>query len=148
MSFRSVSRAAPYYPRRMPRAPLSPELERFLSAPRPAVVAVAGNEGRPVSAATWYLYEDRQVLLSMERDGLRHRHLLADPRIALTVLADDWYSHLSLIGRITELRDDPDLADIDRISRLYRREPYRRRDEVLVTAVAGVERWHTYGQPG
>jgi PPOX class probable F420-dependent enzyme len=131
----------------MPRAPLSTELERFLSAPRPAVVAVAGRDGRPVSAATWYLYEDGQVVLSMARDGMRHRHLRTDPRIALTVLADDWYSHVSLIGRVDQMRDDPDLADIDRISRMYRCEPYRRRDEVLVTAVATVERWHTYGQP-
>jgi PPOX class probable F420-dependent enzyme len=131
----------------MPRAPLPPLLEGFLSAPRPAVVAVAGLDGRPVSAATWYLYEDGQVLLSMARDGLRHQHLQADPRIALTVLADDWYSHVSLIGRVVVLRDDDELADIDRISQSYRGEPYRTRDEVLVTAVATAERWHTYGDP-
>jgi PPOX class probable F420-dependent enzyme len=132
----------------MPRAPLPPSLERFLCAPRPAVVAVAGRDGRPVSAATWYLYEDGRVLLSMGRDGLRHQHLQADPRIALTVLAEDWYSHVSVTGRVVELRDDGDHADIDRISRLYRGEPYRRPDELVVTAVATVERWHTYGEPG
>ena len=132
----------------MPSAPLPPLLERFLSAPRPAVVAVAGRDGRPVSAATWYLYEQGRVILSMASDGLRHRHVLADPRISLTVLADDWYSHVSVIGRVVELRDDVDHADIDRISHLYRGEPYGRRDEALVTAVATVERWHTYGEPG
>jgi PPOX class probable F420-dependent enzyme len=132
----------------MPRAPLPPSLERFMSAPRPAVVAVAGLDGRPVSAATWYLYENGEVLLSMARDGLRHRHLLADPRMSLTVLADDWYSHVSVIGRVVDLHDDVDLADIDRISLAYRGERYRRRDEELVTAVATVERWHVYGEPG
>jgi PPOX class probable F420-dependent enzyme len=131
----------------MPRAPLPPPLHRFLSAPRPAVVAVAGRDGRPVSAATWYLYDDGQIVLSMVRDGLRHRHLRADPRFSLTVLADDWYSHVSVTGRVLDLRDDRDLADIDRISQLYRGEPYRRRDEALVTAVAAVERWHAYGEP-
>jgi len=100
-----------------------------------------------VSAATWYLYEHGRVLLSMARDGLRHHHMRADPRMSLTVLADDWYSHVTVIGPVVEMRDDTDLADIDRISRLYRSQPYRRRDEVLVTAEAVVERWYTYGEP-
>jgi hypothetical protein len=126
---------------------LPPELERFLSAPRAAVVAVVGTAGEPVSAATWYLYGSGRVELSMERTGLRHRHLLADPRLSLTVLGDDWYTHVSVMGRVVELRDDGDLADIDRISWHYRGEPYRRREERLVTAVAQVERWHTYGSP-
>jgi PPOX class probable F420-dependent enzyme len=131
----------------MPRGPLPPRLEKFLSAPHPAVVAVAGRDGRPVSAATWYLYDSGRVLLSMSRDGLRHDHMRADPRISLTVLADDWYSQVTVIGRVVELRDDTDLADIDRISRLYRGQPYRRREEALVTADAAVERWYTYGDP-
>jgi PPOX class probable F420-dependent enzyme len=131
----------------MPRGPLPPRLETFLSAPHPAVVAVAGHDGQPVSAATWYLYDHGHVLLSMSRDGLRHRHMRADPRISLTVLADDWYSQVTVIGQVVELRDDTDLADIDRISLLYRGQLYRRRDEVLVTAEAAVERWFTYGEP-
>jgi hypothetical protein len=48
---------------------------------------------------------------------------------------------------VVELRDDVDLADIDRISQWYRGERYRRRDELLVTALATIERWHTYGEP-
>ena len=130
----------------MPRGPVPPRMERFLAASRPAVVAVAGEAGRPVSAATWYLYEEGRVMLSMERGRLRHRHLLADPRLALTVLGDDWYTHVSLLGQVAELRDDADLADIDRLSRHYRGEPYRRRDEALVTAIATMERWHSYGE--
>lgn len=83
-------------------------------------MAVASHGGRPVSAATWYLYEQG---------------------------ADDWYSHATLMGQVAHLRHDDDLADIDRISQRYRGEPYRRRDEVLVSAEALVERWYTYGDP-
>lgn len=132
----------------MPRAPLPPELARFLEAPRPAVVAVAGSAGRPVSAATWYLYENGEVLLSMDRDGPRHRHLLADPRYSLTVLGDDWYTQLTVLGRVRELRHDTSRTDIDRISHHYLGEPYPSTGEPGVTAVAGIDRWHTFGDPG
>ncbi|HUZ84193.1 MAG TPA: pyridoxamine 5'-phosphate oxidase family protein [Gaiellales bacterium] len=132
----------------MPAAPLPSELERFLSAPRAAVVAVAGAAGHPVSAATWYLYAEGRVLLSMVRDGLRHRHLVADPRVSLTVLADDWYSHVTVLGRLAELRDDADLVEIDRISRHYRGVAYHDRSSALVTAVVAVGRWYSYGRPG
>ncbi len=127
---------------------MTPELEAFLAAPRPAVVAVIGRSGEPVSAPTWYRYADGLVIVSMEKDGPRHRHLLRDPRIALSVLGDDWYTHLSLVGRVTSLEDDEGGAEIDRISMLYRGEPYSGSLAGLVTARAVVERWHTFGEPG
>jgi nitroimidazol reductase NimA-like FMN-containing flavoprotein (pyridoxamine 5'-phosphate oxidase superfamily) len=131
----------------MPRTPLPPHLEQFLNGPRAAVVAVVDEHGGPASTATWYLYENGRIVLSMERDGLRHRRLLANPGVALTVLADDWYEQLSLVGRVVELRDDLDLADIDRMSQMYRGEAYSVRDQQLVTVQVTVDRWHTFGDP-
>ena len=132
----------------MPRAPLPTELSRFLAAPHPAVVSSVRPDGAPVTAATWYAWEDDRVVLSMDADGLRARNLRAEPRIALTVLGDDWYSQLSLIGRVVELRPDPTLADLDRISRLYTGEPYPERDLDPVTALVEIDRWSTFGSPG
>lgn len=131
----------------MPPPPVPAPIERFLSAPHPAVVALAGDRGQPVSNPTWYLYENEQVLLSMGRGGRRHRHLLSDPRVALTVLADDWYSHVSLLGRVVEFHDDLDLLNIDRISRHYDGEPYGDRSTTPVTASVQISRWYTYGDP-
>ena len=41
---------------------------------------------------------------------------------------DDWYRQLTVTGRARVLRPDPDLADLDAISRRYRGTPYERRD--------------------
>jgi hypothetical protein len=84
----------------------------------------------------------------MALDGPRHRNLRAEPRLALTVLGDDWYEHVSLLGRVVELREDPDLADIDALSHRYLGEPYEERSYRGVTAVAEVDRWHIWGSPG
>ena len=131
----------------MPRGRLPDGLARFLAAARPAVVSTLGPGGEPATAAVWYLFTDGRLLLSMDAAGPRCRNLRADDRIALTVLADDWYNHVSLLGRAVELRDDPDFVDVDRLSLHYRGTPYEPRDWSPVTAIVEIQRWHTYGDP-
>ena len=132
----------------MPPAPLPEELSRFLGAPHPAVVSSVRPDGAPITAATWYAWEDGRVVLSMEADGLRARNLRGNPAIALTVLADDWYSQVSLIGRVVEFRADPGLAVLDRLSILYTGEPYDDRTLDPVTALVEIDRWSAFGSPG
>jgi PPOX class probable F420-dependent enzyme len=131
----------------MPAAPLPPELERFLAKPRPAVVATITEAGSPVTTATWYEWVDGRVLLTMDAAGHRIRNLRRDPRVALTVLGDSWYNHVSLLGRAVELRDDPDFVEIDRLSMRYEGRPYPERDWKCVAVLVEVERWHTWGDP-
>ncbi|HEU4449114.1 MAG TPA: TIGR03618 family F420-dependent PPOX class oxidoreductase [Gaiellaceae bacterium] len=132
----------------MPPAPLPAELLRFLEKPRQAVVGTVRADGTPVTTPCWYdLDPDGRLVLSMDAASHRLRHLRAEPRLALSVLGDDWYSHVSLLGRAVELRPDPELADIDGLSHRYLGEPYEDRAYEGVTVVAEVERWHTYGDP-
>ncbi len=131
----------------MSRAPLPPELERFLAKPRPAVVSTLRPDGSPVTTATWYEWLAGRVLLTMDANGRRIRNIRRDPRVALTVLGDDWYTHVSLLGRAVEIRDDPDFVDVDRLSLRYLGEPYDRRDWSSVSVLVEVDRWHTWGDP-
>jgi PPOX class probable F420-dependent enzyme len=131
----------------MPRAPLPSELERFVAKPRPAVVATITKDGSPISTATWYEWVDGRVLLTMDASGHRIQNLRRDPRVALTVLGESWYNHVSLLGRVVEIGDDPEFAAIDRLSRRYEGRPYPERDWQCVYVLFEVERWHTYGDP-
>jgi hypothetical protein len=88
------------------------------------------------------------VILSMNAGERRHQNLQRHPGIALTVLDDDWYSQLSLVGSVIALRDDPQFVEIDRISQHYLGEPYDERDKPVVTAIMEIERWNTYGALG
>jgi PPOX class probable F420-dependent enzyme len=115
--------------------------------PNPAVIAVTGPEGQPVSVATWYLVEDDgRVLVNMDAERARVAWMRAEPRVALTALKDgEWYTHVSIRGRVVEWRDDPDLADIDRLSRHYGGKPYANRERARVSALIEVEHWHGWG---
>ena len=133
----------------MPAAPLPPELRTFLAGPRPAVVGTVRDDGSPVTTACWFgLQDDGRILLTMDRDSYRLRHLRAEPRVALTVLGDDWYNQLSILGRAVEFKDDTDLADIDGLSQHYMGEPYEDRSYSGVSVLVEIERWHTWGHPG
>ncbi|MEX1126859.1 MAG: pyridoxamine 5'-phosphate oxidase family protein [Acidimicrobiia bacterium] len=131
----------------MPRLTLPPEVERFLSQARPAVVATLRSDGAPVTAATEYDWRDGRILLIMDAAGMRVRHLRRDPRCAFTVLGDDWYTHVSLSGSAVEIRDDVDFAAADRIAMRYQGGPYSRRDVPTISVVVELDRWHGWGDP-
>ncbi|WP_101258197.1 PPOX class F420-dependent oxidoreductase [Streptomyces barkulensis] len=139
----------------MSKPPLPEAAVTMLKKANPAVITTLRPDGQPVSTATWYLWEDGRVLVNMDEARKRLRHVRDDPRVTLTVLDEgNWYTHVSLIGRVTEIRDDPELADIDRLARHYLGEPYPRRDRRRVSAWIGIDRWHGWGslkdsdQPG
>ncbi len=134
----------------MPIPPLPAPVAELLRLPNPAVMATVAADGRPVSVATWYLLEDDgRVLLNLDATRARLKHLRADPRVSLTVLArDDWYTHVSVQGRVTSVADDADLRDIDRLSRHYTGDAYPNRQSPRVSAHLEIDRWHGWGAVG
>ena len=132
----------------MPRPPLPPDLDAFLSAPNAAVVATLCRDGSPHTVATWYDWENGRALLNMDVSRVRLGHLRRDQRVALTVLDEDWGKHVSLLGRIVEIYDDVDLADIDRLSVRYQGAPFGRRDRGRVSAWLRPHAWHGWDGPG
>ena len=132
----------------MPRTPVPPELDAYLREPRAAVVGTVNPTGAPVTTACWYDWDGERFTLSMGAGSPRQRNLRRDPRVALTVLGEDWYEHVSLLGSAVEFRADDELADIDALSRRYLGAPYEDRSYRGVTVVAEAERWHIWGNPG
>ena len=132
----------------MPRPPVPREVEGFLAQPNPAVVATLRPDGSPHTVPTWYDWEDGRVLLNMEGTRLRLAYMRRDPRIAVTALGESWYRHVSLLGRVVSITDDPDLADIDRLAQRYTGRPFSRRDAKRVSAWVEVERWHGWEGAG
>ena len=125
---------------------LSDDATAMLSRPNAAVISTVRRDGQPVSAATWYLLRDGRVLVNMDAGRKRLAHIRHDPRVSLTVLdGDDWYTHVTLIGRIADIYDDDGLVDIDALSRHYTGEQYGRRDRPRVSALLEIERVHGWG---
>ncbi len=130
----------------MSQPPLPDDAVELLRKPNPAVVATLRRDGAPVSVPTWYLWEDDRVLLNMDEGRVRLGHLRRDPRLSLSVLdRDSWYTHLTLLGRVTEIREDVGLVDINRLAQHYIDRDYPDQERTRFTAVMQVERWHGWG---
>ncbi|MFF9815473.1 PPOX class F420-dependent oxidoreductase [Streptomyces sp. NPDC014006] len=131
----------------MSKPPLPPQAVELLRRPNPCVMATVRSDGAPVSTPTWYLWDDGRVLVNLDEGRVRLKHLRHDPRVTLTVLSsDDWYTHVTLIGRVAEMYDDKGLTDIDRLAAHYMGGPYPRRERARVSAWIDVERWHGWGE--
>jgi len=130
----------------MPSAPLPAKALELLRQPNPAVITTLRPDGQPVSVATWYLVDGDRILVNMDEGRKRLEYLRADPRVSLTALKDgDWYTQVSVQGRVVEMRDDEGLVDIDRLSQHYRARPYPDRERGRVSAWIEIEQWHGWG---
>jgi PPOX class probable F420-dependent enzyme len=130
----------------MAKPPLPDDVRALLAKPNPAVIATVRPDGQPVSVATWYLLDGDRILVNMDEGRKRLEHLRADPRVSLTVLDEaGWYTHVSLRGRVTEMREDAGLVEIDRLSQAYNGRPYPNRERGRVSALIEVDSWHCWG---
>jgi PPOX class probable F420-dependent enzyme len=124
---------------------LPERLQGLLAQPNPAVIATVRQDGQPVSVATWYLFDEGRLVVNMDAGRKRLAYLRHEPRVSLTVLDEKgWYTHVSLTGTVAEIRDDPDLVDIDRIARHYTGKEYANRERPRVTAVIDITSWHVW----
>jgi PPOX class probable F420-dependent enzyme len=130
----------------MPRGLPPAELQELLRQPNPCVIASIRPDGELHTAGTWYEWTPQEtVIVNMAADRLRLQYMRDNPRVALTVLAgENWHKHVSLIGRVKDIRRDPDLADIDRMSMNYVGVPYRVRERDSWTVEIEVSRWHGF----
>lgn len=130
----------------MTRQSLPTEVVDLLQRPNPAVITTVRPDGQPVSVPTWYLFDDGRILVNMDEGRKRLAYLRADPRVSVSVLKEgDWYTHVSVQGRVEDIYDDSDLTDIDRLSTHYTGNPYPVRDRGRVSAWIEIERWHGWG---
>ncbi|MFC7620119.1 pyridoxamine 5'-phosphate oxidase family protein [Microlunatus sp. GCM10028923] len=129
-------------------ATLSDEVRTFLKQANPAVMATTTKDGRPITAATWYLLEDDdRVLINFDFERVRLKHVRRDPRCALDVLPlGAWYSHVGLQLDVVEIAEDTGLADIDTLSRHYTGGPYDNRERARFSARAEIRSWTGWGE--
>ena len=85
---------------------LNEETRRLLDGRHFAVLATINPDGGPQSSAMWVGRDGDDVLFSTVAGRRKHRNLLRDPRVSITVLdSDDPYNYVELRGAVTFTED-------------------------------------------
>jgi PPOX class probable F420-dependent enzyme len=85
---------------------LNDETRRLLDGPHFAVLATINPDGSPQTSAMWLGRDGDDVLFSTVAGRRKHRNLLRDPRVSVTVLdSDDPYNYVELRGTTTFSED-------------------------------------------
>ncbi len=100
----------------------------LLDGPSFAHLSTLQPDGAPKVEPVWVAREGDRVLVTTDAGTLKGRNMERDPRVALSIVApDDPYEQLLIRGRVVEVRPDPDLAFLDRLSLRYTGAPFPRR---------------------
>ena len=127
---------------------LPSQVEDFLRKPNAAVIAAVRPDGFPMTVATWYDWDGGRILVNMHGRRARLRWMRANPKVSLTVFAENWYTHVSLYGNVVSIEDDTDLSGIDRLSVRYGGKPFRNRTAHRVNAWIDPVGWHGWDPAG
>ena len=72
-----------------------------------AHLATVGPDGSPQSTPMWYAWDGEHLLFSTLKSRRKHRNLLADPRVAVSIAdPDNPYRYVQIRG-VAALEDEP-----------------------------------------
>lgn len=105
---------------------LIPESHRDIFAKRAfGHLATVGDAGSPHVTPVWVQVDDGDVLVNTAEGRRKDRHVVNDPRVALSVLdPDDPYRYIGLEGTVVERVLDPGGRHNDQLSLKYNGTPF------------------------
>jgi PPOX class probable F420-dependent enzyme len=111
-------------------------IEFLAAGTRTGKLATASTTGAPAVAPIWFVLDGVDVVFTTEATSLKGRHLLANPRAALTVDVSEYPYHFVVVrGGVRLAENPPDMVEwATRIAARYvpagRADEYGRRNGV------------------
>ena len=99
-------------------------------------VATIMKDGSPQLSPVWANYEDGHILVNTAEGRIKHKNILRDPRVAVSVVSKDNPLDMTTIrGTVEELIPDYEYKHADRLTKQYMGRdhyPFKRDDEKRV----------------
>ncbi|RNJ77773.1 MAG: PPOX class F420-dependent oxidoreductase [Nitrosopumilus sp. D6] len=107
----------------------------LLSGKNLVFIATIMHDGSPQVTPVWANYEDGYILVNTAEGRLKHKNIIRDPRVAVSVTsAKNPLDMTSIRGTVTETIPDYEYRHADKLAQQYmgRNYPFRRSDEKRV----------------
>jgi len=106
---------------------------RLFSEKNLVYIATIMKDGAPQLSPVWANYEDGHILINTAEGRIKHKNVLRDPRVAVSVVSKDNPLDMTTIrGTVVDLIPDYEYEHADRLTQQYMgREhyPFKRDDE-------------------
>jgi len=106
---------------------------KLFSAKNLVFIATVMKDGAPQVSPVWANYQDEHILVNTAEGRIKHKNVLRDPRVAVSVVSKDNPLDMTTIrGTVTELIPDYDYSHADKLTQQYMGKehyPFKRDDE-------------------
>ncbi|WP_420544492.1 PPOX class F420-dependent oxidoreductase [Nitrosopumilus sp.] len=96
-------------------------------------IATVMKDGSPQVSPVWANYEDDYIMINTAEGRIKHKNILRDPRVAVSVVSKDNPLDMTTIrGKVEEIIPDYDYKHADRLTKQYMGRdhyPFKRDDE-------------------
>ena len=96
-------------------------------------IATVMKDGSPQLSPVWANYDDDHILVNTAEGRIKHKNVLRDPRVAVSVVSKDNPLDMTTIrGKVEEIIPDYEYKHADKLTQQYMgREhyPFKREDE-------------------
>ncbi|HSG74065.1 MAG TPA: PPOX class F420-dependent oxidoreductase [Nitrosopumilaceae archaeon] len=83
-------------------------------------IATLMKDGSPQLSPVWADYEDEHILVNTAEGRIKHKNVLRDPRVAISIVSHNNPLDMTTIrGRVVELIPDYDYKHADRLTKQY-----------------------------
>ena len=99
-------------------------------------IATVMKDGSPQVSPVWANYENDHIMINTAEGRIKHKNILRDPRVAVSVVSKDNPLDMTTIrGRVEKIIPDYDYKHADRLTKQYMGRdhyPFKRDDEKRV----------------
>ena len=96
-------------------------------------IATVMNDGSPQLSPVWGDFEDGHILINTAEGRVKHKNVLRDPRVAVSVVSNNNPLDMTTIrGKVVEIIPDYDYKHADRLTKKYMNKekyPFKRPGE-------------------
>ena len=107
--------------------------EKLFSKKNLVFIATVMQDGSPHVSPVWANYEDGYILVNTAEGRIKHKNILRDPRVAISVVSKDNPLDMTTIrGTVEELIPDYNYLHADKLTQQYMGQehyPFKRDDE-------------------
>lgn len=99
---------------------MDPKVIRLFNEKNLVFIATIMKDGSPQLSPVWANFEDGYILVNTAEGRIKHKNILRDPRVAVSVVSsDNPLDMTSIRGRVEKIIPDYDYNHADRLTKKY-----------------------------